>query len=318
MKPAHLPFVLIILAALTTSCGENRKNEPYSFTINSAAELKKFFAYSPDRIPFVCAHRGGARKSLPENCIATFNNTLSQVHAMIETDPRYTKDSMIVLFHDATLDRTTNGKGKVADFTLEELRKLRLKDAEGNLTEYLIPTLDEALEWARGRTILVLDRKDVPIEARIRAIEQNNAESFAIVIAYSQEEISKCYSVNPDIIMEIMLADTTAIRKFGETKVPWSNVVAFVSHSITEDPAIFNAIHSKGVMCIAGSSRNYDISYKKGEISGIEELYDKYGMMIRTGADIIEADLAIEAGLSLVRLNENRKSGSKAEFFKGL
>ena len=63
--------------------------------------------------------------------------------------------------HDPTLERTTTGKGRVVDFTLGELKQLRLKDNSGNVTEFQIPTLDEVLDWARGKTILVLDQKDV-------------------------------------------------------------------------------------------------------------------------------------------------------------
>ena len=254
----------------------------------------------------------------PENCIATFENTLSEVHAMIEVDPRYSKDSVIVLMHDATLDRTTNGAGRISDYTYEELKKLRLKDSEGNITNYQIPTLDETLEWAKGKSILVLDRKDVPIAARVKKIEEHNAVTNAIVIAYSIDEIKECYSLNSDIIMEVMLPDAVQLKKLDETGVPWTNLVGFVSHNLVEDKEIFDLVHRKGAMCIVGSSRNHDISYKKGEIRSFEELAEKYHKMVTDGADIIEADLAIEAGLSLRHNNPGYRKGSKKKFFSEL
>lgn len=310
--------LLLITLLITFGCTNQPKNKSdtcNTFKVNNPAELRDFFSYSTDRIPFICAHRGGDRKYFPENCLATFENTLREVHAMIETDPRYTKDSLIVLMHDPTLDRTTNGTGRVCDFTLEELKKLRLKDSYGNVTDYQIPTLAEALEWSKSKTILVLDRKDVPIETRIKMIEEHKAESHAIVIAYSIDEIKESYRINPDIIMEIMLADTTQVNKFDKTGVPWENIVGFVSHSLIENPEIFKVIHTKGTMCIVGSSRNHDLSYKKGEIKSIEELSPKYIKMITDGADIIEADLAIEAGLSIKNLVPVKKSISKGKFF---
>lgn len=310
--------LFIVLLIVLTGCSASKpanKNSIHTFKINSTGELKEFFSYSSDRIPFICAHRGGSRETFPENCIATFENTLSKVHAMIEVDPRYTKDSLIVLMHDPTLDRTTNGTGRVSDYTYEELKALRLKDPEGNITGHRIPTLDETLEWAKGKTILVLDRKDVPIADRIKKIEEHNAVTNAIVIAYSTDEIKECYNLNSDIIMEVMLPDTVQLKKLDETGVPWANMVGFVSHNLVEDTEIFDLVHRKGSMCIVGSSRNHDISFKKGDIKSVKELADKYRKMVNDGADIIEADLAVEAGLSIRDTESLSISGSKSKFF---
>jgi len=315
MKYFRLIFVILITLTGCSASKTTNKNSLYILKISSSGELKEFFSFSPDRIPFVCAHRGGDREFFPENCIATFENTLRKVHAMIEVDPRYTKDSVIVLMHDATLDRTTNGTGRVRDFTYEELKKLRLKDSEGNITNYQIPTLEETLEWAKGKTILVLDRKDVPVAARVKKIEEHNAVTNAIIIAYSLDEIKECYNLNKDIIMEVMLPDAVQLKKLDETGVPWTNMVGFVSHNLVEDKEIFDLVHTKGAMCIVGSSRNHDISYKKGEIKSFEELAEKYRKMVTDGADIIEADLAIEAGLSIRDIKTGLRSGSKSKFF---
>ena len=77
----------------------------------------------------------------------------------MEVDLRYSKDGHIVLHHDSTLDRTTTGSGPVKGLTLNELRNLRLKDKEGIVTNLSIQTIEEVIEWARGKTILILDRK---------------------------------------------------------------------------------------------------------------------------------------------------------------
>src|SRR4029453_8368068 len=146
---------------------------------------KNLFKYTREPLPLVSAHRGGPALGFPENCLATFENTLQHTFAMLEIDPRFAKDGAIVVHHDANLERTTTGKGRVADFTLPELKTLRLKDPAGNVTEHQIPTLDEVLEWARGKTILLLDQKDVPVAARVKRIEDHKAESYALLIVYS-------------------------------------------------------------------------------------------------------------------------------------
>lgn len=290
-------FVFIFLLLPFFSTGQ----ELHTIPVNTPQELQAFFRYTADKEPLVSAHRGGARPGFPENCIETFENTLKHIPAILEVDPRYTKDSVIVLMHDATLERTTNGQGKVSDYTLEELKKFRLEDTEGQLTPYRIPTLDEALEWAKGKTVLILDRKDVPIEARIKKIEEQHAQAHAMIMAYSYEEARQCYRLNPDIMMEVFIPDTGKAAEFKQTGVPWSNIVAFVTHDrpVPADSAVFNLLHRKRAMCIVGSSRTIDHHYLKGKITGEAELNAQYKSLLEKGADIIEADLAIEAGRAI-------------------
>lgn len=272
--------------------------------VKNPEELKQFFSYSKDRIPFISAHRGGARKGFPENCIATFENTLSHTSAIMEIDPRLTKDSVVILMHDATLGRTTNGTGKVSDHTWEELKKLKLKDPEGNVTAYGIPTLDEVLEWSKGKTIVILDKKTVPVEITARKIREHGAEANAMVIAYSYNEAKQYYQLNKDIMMEVFIPNREKLAEFDKSEVPWENIVAFIAHAKPEDKELYTLIHKKGAMCIVGSSRIYDKEYLTGKT-------DVYEAIIKEGVDIIEADLAIEAGKAIEHLAPKKSSKSK-------
>ena len=282
--------------------------------IKNPGDLKNFFRYTRDRIAFISSHRGGPLKGFPENCIATFENTLQQTWSLVELDPHYTKDSALVVMHDPTLDRTSNGRGKIINYTLEELRKLKLKDTEGNVTRYSMSTLDEMLEWAKGKTILVLDAKEVPVEVRAQKIREHKAQANAILIAYSYEDARKCYEIDKDIMMEVMMPDAQAIKRFDSTGVPWSNVVAFVTHTKPSDTNIFQLIHAKGAMCIMGSSRTTDRDYTSGKIKSPDELTARYHEMVNSGADIIEADLGIEAGTALRKISPAKSS--KQKYFK--
>lgn len=282
----------------------------HTINTHSAADLEDFFHYTKDRLPFMSSHRGGPEKGFPENCLATFENTLRHCPSMIELDPHYTKDGKIVLMHDPTLDRTSNGHGKVADYTLEEIRKLRLKDTEGNLTDYRIPTLDEALQWARGKTILIIDAKDVPIEVRAQKIIDNNAMGNAILISYSIEDTQKCYALNKHLMMEVMMGKMLDVETMDKSGVPWKNVIGFVSHQLPADTTVFAAVHQRGAMCILGSSRNIDIQYAKGEINA-EQLRTGYLNLIHHGADVIEADLGTAGGAALMPLQQVASSKSK-------
>jgi glycerophosphoryl diester phosphodiesterase len=275
----------------------------HTFDLRSPNDLKALLSYGKDRVPLVSAHRGGPRKGFPENCIATFENTLRFTHALLEVDPRYTKDGAIVLMHDATLERTTTGRGNVADHTLAQLKELRLKDTDGNVTDYRIPTLDEALEWAKGRTVLVLDQKTVSMEARVKKIQEHQAQAHALVIAYSLEDAKRCYEMDREIMQEVMLPDRAAMDRFARTGVAWRNIIAFVTHTQPAEQDIYQLLHEQGVLCIVGTSRTLDRDFTAGEITDRRLLIERYQSLIRAGVDILEADLGIEAGEALQQIS---------------
>jgi glycerophosphoryl diester phosphodiesterase len=274
--------------------------------------LRELFRYTSDPLHIVSAHRGGPQQKFPENCIATFENTLRHTYAIMEIDPRYTKDGAIIVHHDATLERTTTGKGRVAELTLQELRELRLKDTEGLVTDFQIPTLDEVLDWARGKTVLVLDQKDVPVEARVRKIEEHRAEAYAMLIVYSFKEAKKCYELNKNIVMEVMIPDRERFYQFDEMGIPWSNIIAFVGHTPPTDKELLQMIHAKGTCCIVGTSRNLDREFIANRASGTGAIEQRYRDLLQVGADVIETDLPREVGKLLY--GESADPERKSEF----
>jgi len=225
-------------------------------SIKSTKELKEFFRYSDDRVPLVCAHRGGATIDYPENAIATFENTLGQMHAFFEIDPRLTKDGVIVVFHDETLDRTTNGTGKLADHTWDEIKQLKLKDAKGNITPYGIHKLEEILQWAKGKTILVLDKKDVPYSSLLKLIEANNAEAHVLVSVYRLKEAQYYHKRNPNIMFEAIIKDIATMKMYDEAGIPWGNIVAFTGQPL--NTPLNEMLHKKRVMCMASTVKFQD------------------------------------------------------------
>ncbi|WP_343329665.1 glycerophosphodiester phosphodiesterase [Polaribacter staleyi] len=93
----------------------------------------------------ICAHRG-ANKTHPENTIAAFKEAIRLGAHMIEFDVQLTKDNKLVIMHDATVNRTTNGTGKVAQLSLAEIRKLDAGTWKSEkFTGEKVPTLQEVL-----------------------------------------------------------------------------------------------------------------------------------------------------------------------------
>lgn len=107
---------------------------------------------------FVAAHRGFCSK-YPENTMLAFKKAIELGVDQIETDIRITKDNELVLIHDANLERTTNGTGKVCDLTLAELKQLDAGNGEQ------IPTLRELFELVKDHPTITLDLefKEYPV-----------------------------------------------------------------------------------------------------------------------------------------------------------
>lgn len=119
--------------------------------------LKAELAKARSNYVMVVAHRGYWHHA-PENSMAAIKNAVEIGVDMVEVDARRTKDGVMILMHDKTLERTTNGTGTVADHTWEELQKLKLKTHEGVLTEHTIPTLEQVMNYAKGRVLVNIDK----------------------------------------------------------------------------------------------------------------------------------------------------------------
>src|SRR5690554_1140856 len=148
MKNILSSFLSIAILLSITGYVNAQDTSLKTINLNSTNALHEFFRFKEGDPIIISGHRGGMVEGFPENSIATFENTLKYTPAFYEIDPRLTKDSIIVLMHDVTLERTTTGTGKVSDYTWDELKAFRLKDPKGNVTEFSIPSLDEAIEWA--------------------------------------------------------------------------------------------------------------------------------------------------------------------------
>lgn len=104
--------------------------------------------------PWIIGHRG-APAHAPENTMASFRKAVELGATFIETDLRLSHDARLVAMHDATLDRTSNGRGLVRDFTLSQLRELDAGSWYGQkFVGEKIPTVEEILQFAREADVV--------------------------------------------------------------------------------------------------------------------------------------------------------------------
>jgi len=263
-------------------------------SLDSTKALHEFFRFKEGNPIIISGHRGGMVEGFPENSIATFENTLRHTPAFYEIDPRLTKDSIIVLMHDATLDRTTTGTGKVSDYTWEELKKFRLKDPQGNVTEFGIPSLAEVIEWARGKTILNLDKKDVPFEMTAAIIKEHKAEAFMMLTVHSPEEVRFYLDKNPNSMFSAHILTPEMFDRYDKAGIPWSQIMAYIGPNVKpENQKMYALLHSKGVKCMISAASTYD------KLTTTNERAEAYRKIALDGADIIETDLPIEVSAAL-------------------
>jgi glycerophosphoryl diester phosphodiesterase len=161
------------------------------------------------RKPWVIAHRGASGHS-PENTLAAFERAVQLGAGFIETDLHLTRDAQFVAIHDATLERTTNGRGAVRDFTLAELRQL---DAGMWFDrEYMgqrIPTLDEVLEFARKNDVIFY--LEVKYDAAwgmhhslVAALQKAENAARTIVISFDQATLAALRRVDASVMMGLL------------------------------------------------------------------------------------------------------------------
>ena len=146
-------FVATLMAALC--CGGCNTSKPGSLADAIVAEI-----HNPQsKKVLVISHRGDWR-NYPENSIPAIESVIRMGADMVEIDVQLTKDSVLVLMHDRTIDRCTTGKGKVAEMTYEELQKHYLKTAHGvrSSLDLKVPTLREALEACRDGITVNIDK----------------------------------------------------------------------------------------------------------------------------------------------------------------
>lgn len=281
-----MKLLSLLIAVCIVSTGYSQLKR---LPIKNTADLQAYFHYTGKGEHIISGHRGSYLKGYPENAIETFKYVLKHTPAFFEIDPRLTKDSVIVLLHDATLDRTTTGKGKLADYTWEEVKQLRLKDKDGNVTPYRIPTLQEAIDWARGKTVLNLDKKDVPMQMIADLLRKNKADHFMMVTVHNAKQAKFYFDDNPERMMSAFVKTEEALKEYETAGVPWKNMIAYIgSENKPSNKVMFDLLHARGVMCMISAAPVYD------KLVTVQERCAGYRDIFVQGADILESDLPVE------------------------
>ncbi|HEY1121563.1 MAG TPA: glycerophosphodiester phosphodiesterase family protein [Haloferula sp.] len=134
------------------------------------APVLESYRNSEDGRVLIACHRAGYLSKdgahLPENSLLAIRESISDGVEILEIDLMLTSDGELVLMHDDKLDRTTTGKGKVAEHTLAEIKELHLLDPDGKVTDERVPTFRETMEVVKGQVMVNLDK--LPVTDRVK------------------------------------------------------------------------------------------------------------------------------------------------------
>ena len=235
----------------------------------------------------VIAHRGASAYA-PENTLAAFRKAVELGADIIELDIHQTKDSQIVVIHDATVDRTTNGRGKIADHTLDELRQLNAGSwFSPSFVNEKIPLLQEVFERTPDSVLLLIELKAgspyyPDIEKRVIHLIRGEKAVHRVIIKSFQDDILETIRAQaPDIPrLKVFVTEISLLNIIIEHGINFGTVlddsVQYLQHhwfGLSDD--FLNASHQKGYTVFAwgvNSERQMRSLIAKG-IDGIETDY---------------------------------------------
>ncbi|MEM9858869.1 MAG: glycerophosphodiester phosphodiesterase family protein [Bacteroidota bacterium] len=128
----------------------------------------------------VVAHRGDWRNA-PENSLQAIQNCIEMGVDVVEVDVRMTKDSVLILMHDKTVDRTTTGKGSVSDLTYQQIQSLYLRNGANHPTHHKVPRLDQAMSLAKGKIMVNLDKCYTYFDLAFKVLEETETTDHVIM-----------------------------------------------------------------------------------------------------------------------------------------
>ena len=187
----------------------------------------------------IMGHRG-APADEPENTRRSFSRALTVGVAAVELDVQLTKDGRLAVIHDETLDRTTNGRGPVQDFTLAELKKLDAGRGEP------VPSLEEVYDLVQGKAHLVVELKQPEAAgALLDFFQEHRAFEFATVISFWHPAVKALKKAEPRLNTGVLMVGCPA-DPVGLARAANSDALILQYAYVT--PELVAAAHGHGLL----------------------------------------------------------------------
>lgn len=262
---------------------------------NHATDLRAKLLSKDRSYVFVAAHRGDWRNA-PENSLQAIDFAIKKGVDIVEIDVKMTADSQLIVMHDKTVDRTTNGKGKIEEMTLEQIKKLRLRQGNGVVTIHQVPTLEEAMLVSKGRGLVNIDQgekylKEIyPILVKTGTVDQvvlKGGSSYEKLTAKFGDLISK-FIYMPIVVLDKPDAQQN-IEQFLKELKPCAIEYCFKqdNYPIIDQLAKYDKQYGARVWI---NSLWPSLCGPHDDEAALTNPDDAYGWMLKKGATLIQTD----------------------------
>ena len=174
------------------------------FSLHTLMAQTPIIPFSNNKI-IVIAHRGD-HSIAPENSLQSIKNAIAIGVDYVELDLRTTKDGQLVFMHDQTVDRTTNGHGKIKDILYDSLRLLKLYNKQVQASDtFQIPNIDEVLLLCKNKINIYLDFKDADVQKTYNAIIAANMQNQFVVYINSPNQYIAWRNIAPNLPLILSL-----------------------------------------------------------------------------------------------------------------
>jgi glycerophosphoryl diester phosphodiesterase len=203
-------------------------------------------------LPLITAH-AACKGHAPENTLAGIRAAIRLRADSIEVDVRATRDGTPVLLHDATVDRTTDGEGRIDTLSLRQARRLSAgrRTALSSSKGERIPTLRETLQTANGRAVLVLEVKAAGIEeAVLQVVRREGALDWCVVHSFWPQIVERFRKAEPRLACSLLTN--------GQGVTDWAQFLGFALslgaqgvsvHHEALTPKLVRAAHLRELRC---------------------------------------------------------------------
>ncbi len=205
----------------------------------------------------IIAHRGYSGVA-PENTIAAFAKAIEAGCKTVELDVQLTQDSVPFVIHDPTIDRTTNGRGKIIDIPSDELcvYSAAYEDKFGSdFIEERIPSLEDALEFLKGKAQVLIEIKEESVfpdrqdleKGVVDLVKQHGLVNDAMVISFSADAVRRVKALEPAVQIGF-LASRDAPERGLDTAVDLGASL-LLYHRSQIDRGKVDAAHAINIQC---------------------------------------------------------------------
>jgi len=287
-----LAFVFLGVAAWLSACASNPPARGGVADLGSRLDCLR-----ERNLAVVAAHRGQSDQRAAENAMSSFRATIAAGVPFLEIDVATTRDGILTLMHDDTLDRTTTGSGRVDARTWAEIQAVHIKRPDGTVLDDLMPTFAQVLTWGRqAQAYFEVDVKPTTkFSDVVDAVRAAQMVDRVLVVTYKLADAVTVHKLEPRLMISVTLDTAEALAEALKV-IPSNRMLGWTGTSNPQSQP-FAALRAAGIEPIFGTLgrpgvRLDDVYLADGNGS-------EYADLVRAGVVMIASDAAVAAQKSI-------------------